>query len=30
MAEAIENTIPCDRCHTQIDLRDWSQHVVSN
>jgi hypothetical protein len=30
MATAIENTIPCERCNTQIGLRDWSEHVVRN
>ncbi len=30
MATALENTIPCDRCNTPIDMRNWSAHVVSN
>ena len=29
MATAVENTIPCDRCDGQIDLDDWSNHIVS-
>jgi hypothetical protein len=29
MAEAIVDTIPCDRCNTQINLQDWTRHIVS-
>ncbi len=28
MAAAIEDTIPCERCNTQISLHDWPWHVV--
>jgi len=31
MAEAmVDDTIPCERCNTQINLQDWVGHIVSN
>ena len=29
MATMLE-TIPCERCEIQINLQDWTEHVVSN
>lgn len=30
MAEALVPTIPCERCNAQINLDDWTEHIVSN
>lgn len=30
MAEALVETIPCEHCNIQINLEDWTEHIVSH